>query len=139
MRAPAHHLTIGAVTQPLHLRFGQQLVLHSFAKTGARNHSYLPLLIGLHLLGQRTLMTRVACYRVLDTEQYAMHHATGPQREHAGHQKREDVEQHHPDLVLTNIALTGVINRRDQREQGLDAEQVNRAKRAPQLQLTDKK
>ncbi len=84
-------------------------------------------------------MKRVACYRVLDTEQYAMHHATGPQREHAGHQKREDIEQHHPDLVLTNIALTGVINRRDQREQGLDAEQVNRAKRAPQLQLTDKK
>ena len=35
----------GAVTQPLHLRFGQQLVLHGFAKTGARNHSYLLLLL----------------------------------------------------------------------------------------------
>ena len=83
-------------------------------------------------------MTRVACYRVLDTEQYAMHHATGPQREHAGHQKREDVAQHHPDLVLTNTALTGVINRHDQREQGPDVEQVNRAESAPQLRLTDK-
>ena len=114
MGAPAHHLTIGAVTQSLHLRFGQQLVLHSFAKTGARNHSYLPLLIELHLLGQHTLITRVASYRVLDTEQYAMHHATGPQREHAGHQQREDIEQHHPNFVLADVALTGVVNRHHQ-------------------------
>ena len=68
-----------------------------------------------------------------------MHHATGPQREHPGHQKREDIEQHHPDLVLADIALTGVVNRHHQQEQGPDAEQVNRAERTPQLQLTDKK
>ena len=116
MRAAAHHLTIGAVTQSLHLGFGQQLVLHSFAKTGARNHSYLPLLIELQLLGQQTLMTRVECSRVLETEQYAMHHATGPQREHTGHQKRQNVLEYHPDFVLTDIALTSVINRHDQRE-----------------------
>jgi hypothetical protein len=40
--------------------------------------------------------------------------------------------------VLTNIALTGGINRHDQREQGPDTEQINRAKRTLQLQLTDK-
>ena len=84
-------------------------------------------------------MPWVRCYRVLDAEQYAMHYATGPQREHAGHQKREDIEQHHPDLVLADIALTGVVNRHHQQEQGPDAEQVNRAERTPQLQLTDKK
>jgi len=122
MRATAHHLTIGAVTQSLHLRFGQQLVLHSFAKTGARNHSYLPLLIELHLLGQHTLITRVASYRVLDTEQYAMHHATRPHCERAGHQQREDVEERHPDFVLADIALPGGINGHHQRAQRPDTE-----------------
>ena len=66
-----------------------------------------------------------------------MHHATGPQRENAGHQKREDIEQHHPDLVLADIALTGVVNRHHQREQGPDAEQMNRAEEEPVTRWRD--
>ena len=74
-------------------------------------------------------MIRVACYRVLDTEQYAMCHATGQQREHAGHQKREDIEQHHPDLVLTDIALTGAMNRHGRQRMAGDARDLNEQKR----------
>jgi hypothetical protein len=51
-----------------------------------------------------------------------MHHATGPQREQAGHQQREDVEQHHPDSVLADIALAGLINGHHQRAQRPDTE-----------------
>ena len=67
-----------------------------------------------------------------------MHHTTAPKREHAGDQQRKSVAQHHPDLVLANIALTSVINGHYQLEQGPVAEQMNRAERTTEPQFTDK-
>jgi hypothetical protein len=38
MRTATQYLTIGAVTQALHLRLGKQLVANGFAKTGSGHH-----------------------------------------------------------------------------------------------------